>query len=355
MDFNSKIHEVAKRVATLAQSCATEEATKNALILPFIQALGFDPFNPLEVIPEFIADAGNKKGEKVDFAISIGEKVDILIEAKAAHINLKDAQFNQLIRYYTVTDAKFGILTNGIQYNFYTDMDDKNKMDRLPFFQFDILSFDDKDLKELEKFHKSKFNINIILSTAENLKYKRAAKDILLQQIENPTDEFVKLIGKDIYNGNLVSSVVNQLRIPIKYAFEDIVKDSIEKRLKKMETLLETGNEANSHEETEIDEENFDGIVTTEEEISGYHIVRAICAEVVDPNRIYDRDTKSYFGILMDNKNTKPIARLHFNAKSVKYISTFDEEKNETRHKIEKISDIYKFKNVLQKSAESYT
>ncbi|WP_330570046.1 type I restriction endonuclease [Clostridioides difficile] len=139
MDFSDKINQFSKRIETLKNNLTTEEATKTALIMPLFQILEYDIFNPLEFMPEFIADVGVKKGEKVDYAILKDGKPLILIEAKCASDKLKkhDAQ---LFRYFTATEAKFAILTNGIIYKFFTDLEEKNKMDEKPFLILNLLS-----------------------------------------------------------------------------------------------------------------------------------------------------------------------------------------------------------------------
>ena len=118
MDFSRLDALVEKIRNTPKENIQTEEATKMAFIAPFLNLLGYDVFNPSIVVPEFVADVGSKKGEKVDYAIMDNGKPLILIEAKSVHENL-DNHNNQLVRYFTVTDAKFGILTNGIEYRFF--------------------------------------------------------------------------------------------------------------------------------------------------------------------------------------------------------------------------------------------
>lgn len=65
-EFISQVKNISKRVEQLRDTLETEEATKTSLIMPFFQALGYDVFNPLEFVPEYTADVGIKKGEKVD-------------------------------------------------------------------------------------------------------------------------------------------------------------------------------------------------------------------------------------------------------------------------------------------------
>ena len=169
MDFNEKIKDFISRIEIIKDTLATEEATKTALIMPFFQLLDYDVFNPTEFIPEFTADIGVKKGEKVDYAIIRNGKPIIIIEAKSVTDKLKKHD-TQLMRYFSVTDAKFAILTNGINYKFFTDLEQPNMMDEKPFLEVNLLDIDDNEILQLKKFAKNTFNIETISSTASNLK-----------------------------------------------------------------------------------------------------------------------------------------------------------------------------------------
>ena len=138
MDLATKLAELQKRSLEHREALLTEEAAKNALIMPFIQALGYDVFSPAEVTPEFTADVGSRKGEKVDYAIKVGGQVNILVECKPANVALNINHASQLFRYFSVTDARLAILTNGVVYQFYSDIERPNKMDEKPFFEFQV-------------------------------------------------------------------------------------------------------------------------------------------------------------------------------------------------------------------------
>src|SRR5215217_8875501 len=178
MDFKDSILHFASRVDKLCPQIKTEEATKNALIMPFIQLLGYDVFNPFEVSPEFIADIGIKKGEKVDYAILNNNKPILLIECKHYTEDLNPHN-SQLFRYFHTTDSKFGLLTNGVCFKFYTDLVTPNKMDEKPFFEFNITEIKDNEIAELKKFHKSYFDVENITNTASELKYLNEMKALL--------------------------------------------------------------------------------------------------------------------------------------------------------------------------------
>lgn len=157
MDFIDQLKQFSKRVESMKDSIQTEEATKTAIIMPFFSMLGYDVFNPQEFVPEFTADVGIKKGEKVDYAIIRDGQPVILIECKSISENL-DRHDSQLFRYFGTTTAKFAILTNGIIYRFYTDLDSPNKMDDDPFLTINILDVRENQVPELKKFSKSVFD-----------------------------------------------------------------------------------------------------------------------------------------------------------------------------------------------------
>jgi hypothetical protein len=174
MQFTDKIKSLADRAPDLVSHLETEEATKNALVMPFIAALGYDVFNPQEVVPEFTADIGIKKGEKVDYAIKNDGRIAILVEAKKAGANLDEGSHSQLLRYFTVTHARIAVLTNGTEFRFFSDLDEPNKMDGSPFLTLDLLSLREDLLPELSKLTKESYDLDEMLSRANEVKYREA-------------------------------------------------------------------------------------------------------------------------------------------------------------------------------------
>jgi hypothetical protein len=358
MDFIDKIKGISVRVEKQKSLIATEEATKNAFIMPFISLLGYDVFNPFEVIPEFTADTGTKKGEKVDYAIKKDDKVVMLFECKKVSCDLTKEHKSQLYRYFSVTEARFAILTNGIIYQFFSDIDEPNKMDSKPFFEFNILEFEANELEELRKFTKSAFSLDEILTTASLLKYTNAIKKLLVKEIEDPSDAFVRLFASQIYDGRLTQAVIEDFSHIVKQGWEQFLADNINSRLKSALTLPEEplSKKEDDSSDSEIDDNNLpeknNGIVTTEEEIDAFNIVKAILRENVDVKRIAMRDTKSYCGILLDNNNRKPICRLHFNY-SQKYLGILSNKKEE-RIPIETVDDIFTHANKVKAVISEY-
>ncbi|WP_419605064.1 type I restriction endonuclease [Thiolapillus sp.] len=354
MDLIDGIKELAARIPKQVDHIQTEEATKNAFIMPFLSALGYDVFNPMEVIPEYTADIGTKKGEKVDYVIKKDDEIIILIECKWSGIDLHQNHASQLYRYFSTTSARFCILTNGIVYEFYSDIDSPNKMDSKPFFEFNILDFEDHQINELKKFTKSAFSLEDILTTASTLKYTGAIKKILEQELEKPSEEFVRFFASRIYGGRLTQSVLEQFRKIVKKAREQFINEKINDRLK---SALST-NEDKKEEISEVVETigsspKNDGIETTEEEIEAYNIIKAILRNVIDVKRVVMRDKKSYCGILLDDTNRKPICRLHFN-RSRKYLGLIA-NKQEERVEIESLDDIFKYTDNLRAVIGEYS
>lgn len=352
MDFKDAIKQFAERVEKLKENICTEEATKNAFIMPFINTLGYDVFNPLEVIPEMTCDIGTKKGEKIDYAIMKDGEPILLIECKhwAQDLNLHD---NQLLRYFNVSKAKFGLLTNGIIYRFYTDLMEPNKMDEKPFLEVDITDVKDSQIEELKKFHKSYFDVENILSSASELKYTSELKMIIAKEFANPTPEFVKFFAKQVYDSSITAKLLEQFTTLTRKSISSYISDLISERLK---TALKTEEAVEAPKEAEInlDDKNGDSkVVTTEEELEAYRIVKSICREKVDVSRIKYRDAQTYFSILLDDNNRKCICRMYFNS-SNKYVATIDENKKDVKHLIESLDDLYRYSEDYFKAINMY-
>lgn len=354
MDFKDQIKQIAERIEKLKENIPTEEATKNAFIMPFIQTLGYDVFNPLEVLPEMSCDIGTKKGEKIDYAIMKDSSPIILIECKhwAQDLNLHD---NQLLRYFHVSKAKFGILTNGILYRFYTDLETPNKMDEKPFLEINMLDLKENQIEEVKKFHKSYFDIGTILSSASELKYTSELKGIFNNEFQNPSPEFVKMFSKQVYDGIITPKLLEQFTALVKKSISSLISDTISLRLKSaLKTETEQLSPKVETENTEDEKSKEKSVETTTEEIEGFFIIKAILRKHIDCNRITYRDAQTYFSIFIDDNNRKPICRLYLNSSTNRQLCLFDENKKEIRHKIETLDEIYNHSDFLISTAEKY-
>lgn len=339
MELATRLAELQKRAIEHREVLLTEEAAKTALVMPFLQALGYDVFNPSEVVPEFTADVGTKKGEKVDYAICAGGKVDILIECKPASTALDINHAAQLFRYFSVTDARLAILTNGVAYQFYSDVEKPNKMDAKPFFTFSMDAIKPTDARTIEKFGKSAFDIDKIVQEAGNLKVQSLLRRELEREFAQPSDEFVRLLAARVHEGRVTPQLRENFGRLLAAAIAAYVRDLVNDRLS---TALNSAGPTDAEDDaiTPDGAGDAEAVVTTQEELSGFHIVQAIASRFVSPKRVVLRDAKSYCAILLDDNNRKTIARLHFNGMTTKYLGTF-KGKDEERHVLEELTSIY--------------
>lgn len=368
--FEDKLADLARRAREYGTSLLTEEATKTALVMPFIsQVLGYDVFDPSEVVPEFVADLGLKKGEKIDYAIMRDRKVNILIEAKKVGEELSLAHASQLVRYFHTSEARIGVLTNGRVWNFYTDLDKSNILDERPFLVLDLLDIDPMLLPNLEQMAKESFDLDSVIATAEELKYVSSIKREITAELSSPGEEFVRLFAKRVYGGYMNARAVETFTALTEKAARQYVNDRVNARLK---TALgdqapaiaatvseEPGLAAPQSEHSPnrsaqpAEDGSSRGITTTDEELEAFRIVKAILAGTVPMNRVYIRDAASYCSVILDDNNRKPIARFHFDGR-VKRIVIFDKEKTTTRIDIDTLEDIYSHAESLRATVAHY-
>ncbi|MFE3292590.1 type I restriction endonuclease [Rhodococcus sp. NPDC059234] len=364
MDFAEAINALAGKIRDKKRGIETEEATKNAFIMPFISSvLGYDVFDPSEVVPEFVADVGVKRGEKIDYAILKNGEVRMLVECKkiGEPLNLRHA--SQLFRYFAVTSARIAILTNGQAYQVYTDGDAPNVMDEKPFLVFDLLDIDRTLIPEMQKLSKDSFDLDSVINAAEELKYIGMIKRIMASEIKTPSDDWIRYFVSRAYAGKATQKVVDQFRPLVTKATSQYIGDQVNDRLENalggdlpnagsIEASLPAG--AVTVEVDSVSAPDPD-IVTTDEELEGFNIVRAIAVAEVAPERIVHRDAKTYFAVLLDDNNRKPIIRLHLNGKSVKYVTTFENgNKMGARYDIASVVDIYKVAEQIRSVIREY-
>lgn len=357
MEFEDRLASLATKVKNQAKAIGTEEATKNAFVMPFISTiLGYDVFDPLEVVPEFTADVGTKKGEKVDYAIVRDGEVQILIECKASLGQLKIEHASQLFRYFSVTNARLAVLTNGVVWQFYTDLDAPNRMDSKPFLVLDLLDIDETLISEIQKLSKDSFDLDSIINAAEELKYVGALKREISKQFREPSDEWIKFFTTRVYDGSFTQKVREQFTSLVAKASRQFLTESVNDRLKSalgVSSMPISDAEVVSEPVVADDLDRDTEIETTLEELEGYQIVKAIACGEVKPQRITQRDAKSYFAVLLDDNNRKPIARLHFNGRQ-KYLGLLDSDKNETRHALDSLEQIYQHADAIREAVRRY-
>lgn len=354
MDFKDYCKQLANRISSLKEQISTEEATKNAFIMPFIQMLGYDVFNPIEVIPEMDCDLVKKKGEKIDYAIMKDGEPIMLFECKhwKQDLNLHD---NQLKKYFVASKARFGVLTNGITYRFYTDLVQQNIMDDTPFLEINLENIKDSQIEELKKFHKSYFDIDNILSTASELKYMSELKNMIKQEFNSPSSDIVRIFAKRVYDGLVNQRVLEQFTELVKRSFANHINDVMSERLNVAIKTTEETTQPTIQEQTDVsnDVDTKNMVVTTEEELEGFYIVKSILRNIIQPERVTYRDAISYFAIFCDDNNRKPICRLYFNNTNNKKIRIWNGE-DFIKHDILKLDDIYDYQEEIKNSVQSY-
>ena len=268
-------------------------------------------------------------------AVCIENEAKMLIECKPANIKLTSNHKNQLYRYFSVSDVKIAVLTNGSIYQFFTDYDNPGRMDENPFLEVDLRYLTDQKIESLKLFTKDNFSLEKIQENVKELRYRQAIHEVLLGEIRYPSDELMHVIAKKVYSGVLTKS-------RMKY-FERIIAEEIK-------DVFDN--------DYELD---LSDIITIDEEIEGFYIVRAIVSEVIDSNRVSIRDVKSYCGILLDDNHHYPICRLYFNDLDNLVVAFFDSmQKDKHGGKVEekivinKVVDIYNYKEKLLDTVRAY-
>lgn len=332
MDFIDRVKAFAANIPQKLDRIKTEEATKHFLIMPFIQQiLGYDAFNPNEVMPEYDANVGASTKYKLDYAIFQDSHPIILIECKCYGNDFdKDREWSQLFSYFMATDARIGVLTDGVIYKFYADLEKPNKMDKTPFLELDLLNLNESAIKELSKLNKSTFDTEEAITFASKLKYVGGIKTLLKQQLESPCDDFVRYFFRELCPDN---KFVGQLKEDfVGYtvrAIEEFIREEIENLLDEA-VRPKTKPEPEQIEIIES-EETSNNLEFTEDEREGYYILRAILASIVSPSRITYRDTVSYCNVLLDDNSRKQIVRLYFNNPKNKRLEIYSMDSNGTK------------------------
>lgn len=350
MDFSEAITALAERAQKIKVSLETEEATKTALVMPFIQALGYDVFNPLEVVPEFIADVAGRKGEKVDYAIVQEGKPIMILECKCCGMTLDDIKREQLHRYFLTLDSCIGILTDGIRYLFFSTGEDGKNMDATPFMEFSLEAPDPALIPELRKLCKGKFDLQKTLDTVNELKFNRQIKLLLTKNFDAPEENFVNYFIREA-NVRATQKAIDLFRGYVKRAFSEFVNEQIDARLKSALTAAPRGEVHTPAPEIEAPESK---IVTTETEWQAYYLVKSILMGTVDPDRVVIRDTVGYCNVLLDDSRLKPLIRFYFNIPEKLSIELIGPGKERIPYPITKIEDILQYAEVVRATACRY-
>lgn len=325
MEFDESLKQLIKKFESIKDQIKTEEATKMSLIVPFFQLLGYDVFNPQEFCPEYTADVGIKKGEKVDYAILLNSQPVILIEAKSVNKKL-DKHSSQLFRYFVTTSARFAILTNGIVYQFYTDLEETNKMDKDPFLEFNLLDLKGNQITQIEKFHRKQLDVDAILNAASILKYNMLFKKDIAQQFTDPSNDFVRLFLQSFYKGAKTQAVIDKFKPILKSALTEYINETVNDKIKfALNNVSSTSSQENN--------------ISSNDEWEFVSIIKDILKDTTSTNNIFHKQTESYLAILLNNNTRKWICRLYLSS-TQKTLVLPDENKKEQKYPINDINDI---------------
>ncbi|MCL1470398.1 type I restriction endonuclease [Argonema antarcticum] len=338
MGFIEDIAKVSEQVRKKADQVTGEEATKQSLILPFFSALGYDIWDTAEVNPEYISDAATKKQgqfEKVDYAIAINGTIVMLVEAKARN-EKPEAHDGQLRKYFTWTvPAKVGIVTNGVEYRFFTDLDNKNIMDKEPFFSFNVLKYDLKALEDLKLFHRDNFDTAAIIKYAEEMVYVKGMTQLVGDILRSPSEKFIRFLLEEFGETSPLKTAegqINKINSKVVERFKPIITKAIQASLVELMTRSISqeisqynvaGTATKTADPEDIPEDPGTGeskIVTTPEELEAFEKIKAVVATSKYKFDINHKDTVSYFGVNL-GKTTWWFLRLYLTPKKNSFVT----------------------------------
>jgi hypothetical protein len=306
MTFKEELQKLSVQITERKKHITNEEMTKQALIIPFLQVLGYDVFNPLEVKPEYDSDFAKKKGEKVDYAIYKNDKPIIFIEAKVITEN-PTSHDAQLSRYFNATpEVKLAIITNGITYKFFTDLDTNNIMDDNPFAVIDITDLSSSDIEVLDKFRKEVFETETLVKYAEDLIYTTNLNNKLRELFKNPPDDFIRYLIKDFSDSRITSNVIERFRPIVKKSIQNALLDMVSQGLSQSssseEAVTEEIVEQDKKTEEETETKSKKEVTTTIDELKCFNLIKNILLDAgKNISEINYKDTASYFAIFNRN------------------------------------------------------
>ena len=360
MAFEDEIQEIAERIPGLrSQGNLDDEAkTKQYLVVPFLRALGYDDSVPSQVVPEFTADFGGRQGWKVDYALISGDQPIIIIECKDSKNTLTKPEVDQLGRYFPFTKARICMLTNGILYKFFTEIDNTNTMETNPFLEVDIEHLDLRAVEELEKFSRG-FDVDERLAAASDRKIIDEMKNMLVRQHSQPDDSFLELFVRPLHTGNYNQAAKDKFRPLLQEASREFIRERLNATFQAAQSFTTRIDEERAPEQSGESAESGKEIETTAQEWQAYDIVKAIVHDLVASDRVAIRDAQSYCAVLVDNNNRRPVCRFYFNGRQ-KRLGLFDGSRadsgalNVRQYDIESLDDIHNYADQLREATERY-
>lgn len=226
------------------------------------------------------------------------------------------------------------------------------------FFTINLFDLRDQEIDELEKFHKSSFDVNNVFSTAEDLKYANQIKFFLSELFKDPGTDFINLIiSHDIYNGRKNQAIVEKFRPIVKKSITQYINDLVNDRIKAALNQAQPNKQITQNTTTNsspVDSEHINKISTIQEELEAFAIIKILLKDNIPLDKITYKDTESYFGILYDNNTWKWICRLILDSNK-KYLILPDENRKPQKYSIKSVNDLFSYSDQLKKVVERYT
>jgi len=334
--FKERLLHHVEHVKSVGPHCSTEETTKQALILPFLDILGFSPFDPTRVKAEYTADLpGLKTNERVDYALFSDAHPVMFVEAKPFTEKITN-HTGQLARYFNATPGvTIAAISNGREWRFYTDLKQQNIMDSDPFLVVDFHDLSDTDSEQLYHFRYDQFHPESLRTFAEDRMLLSIFQDAIESCLREVDQDFVRLIA-------IRANLAPKLTAKFLESITPLVKQSVAGAMGNMvvnglNTLPATQVENKSADLSvvEIDEDLVDPanpkIVTTAAERKISYIVREVLSGLVEPGEIVGKDTESYYSVLYQGKVNRWILRYQGDKQrpTVQFIVALTEERKE--------------------------
>lgn len=312
MNLYESIYKIREMAVHAIEAIKNEEATKTALILPMLSALGYDIFNPKELIPEMDCDL-TKNGDRLDYALAIRGEVKILIECKHHNVNLS-LHSAQLKKYYAASDARCAILTNGLEYWFYSDTAKANIMDDEPFFKFSVTASSNEDIQQLGIFSRESFSDDRIASFIKEREFKKKVLDSYRLTVIKMSKE-------------LVSMILNKAGL-----------ETNDSNILKCREIL--ASEA--------------GIISAEEQggasLSAIDVVRSMLSGIIEAERLFSVQYKGHEAIFVDNQS-RWLCRINPGKKIIVFPPAGE---GDTKDYSGNTSDLADYQELFVKSIKSY-
>lgn len=340
-DFINRLKLHIEHVNRVGQHCSTEETTKQALILPLLDILGFSPYDPTKVLAEFAADfPGVKSTERVDYALYCNGQPVMFIEAKTYTSNLTN-HAPQLSRYFNSTlGVTIGVITNGREWRFFTDLINPNVMDEKPFLVVDFTKHKAEELTQLAEFKHDNFHVEKLRYFAEENQYIQQFKSVIKKCINEVDIDFVRYVAQQAnISRQLNTKFLENIQPFVKQAVEKAISDTVVKGLsaptiitaqpieQQPESLesLNLDTEIQISKPQDIIHPDNERIITTIDEQDLHRIV----SELFPTHELTAKDTESYYSVLYQNKNNRWLFRYDVNRKrpTVQFIVPIDDQR----------------------------